>query len=139
MKPIEEEPRVSNFQDVQRFHDVLGYEHREQGPHLLPPSHQAHRFAFLREEVDELEEACYQGDLATALDSLVDLVYVALGTADMMGLPWQAAWERVHAANMQKKPGVKAGRSGGPDAVKPEGWQPPVMDDLVLPRKKEGS
>lgn len=121
----------SNFEGVQAFHDMLGYKHRERGPHLLYADHMLHRLNFLREECMEMSEAYVDGRTADVFDALIDLVYVALGTADMMGLPWEEGWARVHAANMAKKPGVKEGRSGGPDAVKPADWRAPDLTDLV--------
>lgn len=121
----------SNFGDVAEFHDMLGYKHRERGPHLLDAGHMAHRLSFLHEECTEMSAAYADGRTVDVFDALVDLVYVAMGTADMMGLPWEEGWRRVHAANMGKKPGVKTGRSGGPDAVKPEGWRAPDLSDLV--------
>ena len=35
-------------------------------------------------------------------DALIDLTYVAMGTAYMMGLPWQDLWDEVQRANMSK-------------------------------------
>jgi len=37
-----------------------------------------------------------------AFDSLVDLCYVALGTAYLHRFPFNEGWDRVQAANMQK-------------------------------------
>ncbi len=42
-------------------------------------------------------------DLPKIADALVDLVYVALGTAHMHALPWQKLWDDVQRANMSKE------------------------------------
>lgn len=69
------------------------------------------------------------------LDALVDLVYVALGTAYLQGFDFNEAWARVHAANMKKRKALPDGsdsKRGSPhDVVKPEGWEPPIHTDLV--------
>lgn len=68
------------------------------------------------------------------LDALVDLVYVALGTAALQGFDFEEAWRRVHASNMLKtrhsstNPGKRNSRY---DVVKPAGWIRPNLKDLV--------
>jgi predicted HAD superfamily Cof-like phosphohydrolase len=104
--------------------------------HLHPPTnHPRHitlrkaedRHAQMQEEVDEFYEAMQAGDIALMADSLVDLVYFAKGTANLMGLPWEALWVDVHRANMAKERGekVRGGRAIKVDAVKPPGWEGP--------------
>ena len=77
---------------------------------------------------------------AKALDALVDLVYVALGTAHIQNFDFEAAWKRVHEANMQKVLAKdlptyvqgKAWRDKSPmDVVKPHGWIAPSLEDLL--------
>ena len=82
-------------------------------------------------------------DLEKALDSLVDLAYVLVGTVLLHGFGNKhelgktiigEAWQRVHNANMRKVRANHAGeskRKSGFDVVKPEGWQPPKLHDLV--------
>jgi predicted HAD superfamily Cof-like phosphohydrolase len=68
------------------------------------------------------------------LDALVDLVYVALGTAVMQGFDFEEAWRRVHAANMLKTKYSRANpgkRKSSFDVVKPIGWIRPNLSDLV--------
>jgi len=57
-------------------------------------------------------------------DALADLVYVALGTAYKMGLPFDSIWQAVQAANMRKVAGPTK-RGNKVDACKPEGWVGP--------------
>ena len=82
-------------------------------------------------------------DLEKALDSLVDLAYVLVGTVLLHGFGNKhelgktiigEAWQRVHNANMRKVRAASAEeskRKSGFDVVKPEGWQPPKLHDLV--------
>ena len=65
------------------------------------------------------------------LDALVDLVYVALGTAYLHGFgpqKFNEAWRRVHEKNMEKirAPSADHSKRGSAfDVIKPAGWTPP--------------
>jgi predicted HAD superfamily Cof-like phosphohydrolase len=74
--------------------------------------------------------------LQDALDALIDLTYVSHGTLLQLGLgpAYDEAWRRVHAANLKKQAGKKATRGFIKDAVKPAGWAPPDLSDLVATR-----
>ena len=98
-------------------------------PALLDPETHEYRCKFMDEELREFKEAYDEGDLDKAFDSLLDLVYVAVGTALKMGLPWPGGWQRVHGANMTKrlaKPDGSDSKRGSPvDVVKPENFVAP--------------
>jgi predicted HAD superfamily Cof-like phosphohydrolase len=100
--------------------------------------------AFSAQDVRVVEVEGAEQDLAKALDALVDLEYVCTGSAFMHG--WCAkspfgedsvfdqAWRRVQAANMQKiraKRPEDSKRGSVFDVVKPAGWRPPDLSDLV--------
>jgi predicted HAD superfamily Cof-like phosphohydrolase len=73
---------------------------------------------------------CDTQDLGEQADALVDLVYVAKGTAIMLGLPWDMLWDDVQRANMAKVHGI--GKRGHlMDAIKPAGWEPPITDEIL--------
>ena len=88
-----------------------------------------YRVGFLHEELDELCLSYEDSDLEGCADALIDLVYVAMGTALMMGLPWEKLWNEVQRANMAKrlaKPDGSDSKRGSPlDVVKPPGWVGP--------------
>lgn len=88
------------------------------------------RRGFLEEELNELGEAVEKQDLVAVFDALLDLVYVAKGTALLLGLPWDAGWAEVHRSNMDKVPGGKTGRLNK-DMIKPQGWVGPQLEPLV--------
>jgi predicted HAD superfamily Cof-like phosphohydrolase len=86
------------------------------------------RFDFLQEELNEGREAIAAGNAEEIVDSLIDLVVVAVGTLDLYGVDFNRAWNEVFAANMNKKVGIKEGREnpyGLPDLVKGSDWVPP--------------
>jgi predicted HAD superfamily Cof-like phosphohydrolase len=78
--------------------------------------------------------------MSLSLDSIVDLMYVTLGTAYQQGLfpVLEEAWKRVQAANMSKIKKLKgngteqeSGRDPVYDVVKPADFKPPSHYDLV--------
>lgn len=140
----------SPLRDVGEFHNKFGLSYIGK-PRSLPDSMSQFRRKFLQEELDEyglhmdnasnevrsgklFDNGEYVHALEGMLDALVDLTYVALGTAYLHGFDFAEAWKRVHAANMKKvraefpedsKRGITL------DVVKPKGWEPPSHTDLV--------
>jgi predicted HAD superfamily Cof-like phosphohydrolase len=87
------------------------------------------RTNFLQEELNELKVAKNADD---AVDALIDLCVVAIGTLDAFDVNAYTAWDRVHTANMNKQVGIKESRPnplGLPDLIKPEGWTAPTHAD----------
>ena len=116
-----------NFEDVQAFHEKFQVP-RALSPRLLDPVTFEFRNKFLQEELDEFVEGFVERDLHKMGDALVDLVYVALGTADIMGLPWDKLWDEVQRANMAKERATRpedSKRGSTLDVIKPPGWTPP--------------
>ena len=142
----------SNFADVQAFHDKFGLDaERPDAPRELPAELARYRLGFLVEELAEYAAASgatvlaaqldalavsarsaaitgpdADGQLVSAFDALLDLVVVALGTADLHGFPWEAGWDLVLARNLAKvraaADGSDSKRSSKFDIVKPPGW-----------------
>lgn len=89
------------------------------------------RIDFLQEELNEMKASETADDV---VDALIDLCVVAIGTLDAFDVKSDISWDRVHAANMAKNPGVKPSRPnplGLPDLIKPEGWTGPTHVDNV--------
>ena len=89
------------------------------------------RITLLKEELQEFITACIEDDIYEQADALVDLVYIALGTSNLMNLPFQELWDDVHRANMQKERGIKPSRNLKVDVVKPEGWIGPKTQEIL--------
>ena len=114
---------MSYFEDVREFHiQILGMD--DTTPHELEPSLMRERFEFIAEEMEELVESYSMGDMTGMADALADLVYVALGTAHRMGIPFDEVWAAVQKANMTKVRGTTK-RGHAIDAVKPVDWVGP--------------
>ncbi len=166
---------MSSIHHVAELHEKMGHaKARLPKPGFLEPKFMAMRLNFMLEELHETAVACgfyldndpkasssfptlqykyFHGNgdldenLEDALDGLIDLQYVLLGTADLMGFShpgpgkfanmsiWQEAWNRVHNANMKKEPVVNAKESArgfNIDLKKPIGWLKPQFKDLLV-------
>lgn len=120
---------MTNHEQVLEFSKKFGIPTPEL-PQLLGPTEHLYRTDFMIEELQEYNEAWHNKDIVKAADALADLVYVALGTAIMMGLPWQKIFDEVHRCNMTKMRKVdmdeaQALRHPMLDVGKPEGWVGP--------------
>lgn len=112
--------------DVYRFHRKFGFAAPDR-PTVPGPDLAAQRHRLLQSEVLELPRASEQGDLAGCLGEIIDVIYIALGTAVAFGLSVDAAWDAIHAANMRKYPNPEPG--GKP--LKPPGWTKPNLARLI--------
>lgn len=154
IKLIDEALALDDFDpvaDIEEFHTKFNLVYRGK-PRVLPPSLLLFRRRFAQEELDEYDldaqraqnalgmprlipdPSAFTRYLSGMLDSLVDLVYVALGTAYLHGFNFREAWKRVHAANMKKvraKSSEQSTRHSSFDVVKPKGWTAPTHTDLV--------
>lgn len=106
---------------VTEFHKKYGYPVREH-PQKLTAGYMAQRVAWLREEIQELEDSDTMCDI---VDALVDLLYFTIGTFVAMGIDASRMFEIVHKANMAKdtESECKPGKAG-----KPDGWVDPVIE-----------
>ena len=119
--------RSGLYKDIVAFHKKfkLGY---SGPPRKLDYPIAVARYRHQFEELEELSKAIHTGQLEGTLDALVDIVYVAIGTAYLSGFDFNEAWKRVHKANMKK---VRCATKRSPiDIIKPLGWKPPNLKDL---------
>lgn len=93
-------------------------------PHMLTAEEASFYARFVMEELSEFLKAHEDGNMTEAADAVIDLIYVMLGCAHHMGLPFNTLFGIVHEANMQKEPGATK-RGVQSDAIKPEGWVSP--------------
>lgn len=154
MNPFETDQLFSPLYDIARFHEKFGLENNQEKVQVAPPEPESlseldnwkienrermHpeewrlRNTRLIDEAIESQVAHESGNDEEYLDALVDIVYIALGTAYRRGWDFAAAWKRVHDANMAKERGKpnNSKYGSGFDIVKPQGWQPPSHADLV--------
>lgn len=123
------------FKDIKEFHKKFELEALEK-PGFLDDELTQFRIKFMQEELNEFHQAFDELNLHDAFDALIDLTYVVLGTAYLMGLPFKKGWSLVHEANMQKVRATKkeqSKRSSTSDVIKPAGWVAPNLDKLIYP------
>ena len=85
------------------------------------------RMKLLREEVDELEEALLNRDPVETLDAIIDIHYIANGTAQEVGVVHllDKAWDLVHANNMTKlDENGKVHKDENGKVIKPSNYKP---------------
>lgn len=119
------------IEDVQKFHLKFGLPLGDVDTLSHDMDVAGYRLNFLKEEVIEFHDAIQQGDRVAAFDALLDIVYVAQGTALFMGISpaqWNDGFAAVQAANMAKErvSTDNPGKRNSPfDVVKPPGWEAP--------------
>lgn len=119
--------------DIREFHEKFDLAYNGE-PRTLDRELFKFRHGFMEEELDEYRVGYEEDNREKQLDAIVDLVYVAIGTAYIQGFPFAKAWQRVHKANMAKVRATDASQSkrgSTSDVVKPEGWTAPDLSDLV--------
>lgn len=122
----------SGYLDVMKFHQKFGIATPE-GVQSLAADVAEFRQKFLHEELREFAEAHGAADVVGAVDALIDLVYVAYGTALLMGVTpeqWAKCWAAVQEANMSKvrcESAAESKRGHSLDVRKPEGWVAPTV------------
>ena len=125
--------RTDLINDIDRFHKKFGFEKTDKPNIPDDPELVNFRTSFLLEELAEYSQAITKKDTAGALDALVDIVYIALGTAWLFNLPFEKAWKEVQRANMEKiRAKDTTGKRGTKfDVIKPKGWKAPNIDQIV--------
>ena len=119
------------YTDVSKFLKKMNIATNKQ-PALLTDENVKMRYRHLMEESEELITAHNDQDLEGCVDALIDVVYVALGTAKMMGVSteqWNRCFHRVHEANMEKYPGDVTDHKVG--VKKPVGWTAPNFNGIL--------
>jgi len=142
------------FRDIEAFHRKFGLEPTDDPGHRLPDDVLEFRIKFMLEELREyansvgmdfdvvdgkvsIEKVSDEFVAEQALDGLLDLCYVAVGSAYLHRFSeFNEAWRRVQEANMSKVRADSADddrshRKHMLDIVKPVGFKPPVLTDLL--------
>ena len=121
------------IRDIDAFHKKFGF--KKNDTISIPDDNELVNFrtSFLLEELAEYTQAITKKDTAAALDALVDIVYIALGTAWLFNLPFNRAWDEVQKANMSKIRTKSKSKKRGTsfDVVKPKGWTAPDIEQII--------
>jgi predicted HAD superfamily Cof-like phosphohydrolase len=131
----------TNLEDIQQFARTFDVQPVWKDGLTIDPAVLELRAELIKEEVaKELFPALQRfanfqslENLTEVADALVDSVYVILGCAVAMDLPWQKLWDEVHRSNMAKvhADGSVRRREDG-KILKPEGWTSPDLFRIIM-------
>jgi predicted HAD superfamily Cof-like phosphohydrolase len=124
------------------WYDVVKRWHRKYGlsgsecPICITGDDLNMRLVLIYEEFCELREALVNGDMVNTADGIADLIWVLLGTADIMGLPMEQVFAEVARSNNTK---VRASGDDDPrslrgsklDVVKGDDYSPPDIGSII--------
>lgn len=117
--------QASQFQsDIDEFLTKFGFDQSIKTDQVHIHQEIGKRFGMLQEELAEFEGAMLFANKEELIDALVDLVYIAIGTARLCNYDFDVHWAEVHRANMTKERGPSK-RGHDFDVYKPEGWVAP--------------
>ena len=91
------------------------------------------RIDLMLEEVKEYMESEDNEDLENLAKELADIIYIVCGTAVSYGIPLDKVFDEVHRSNMAKLVDGKPIRREDGKILKPEGWMPPNIKEVLWP------
>lgn len=115
---------------LREFHSAFGLDMAD-SPTLVGPALAKLRQDLLDEEVTELRDAVAADDIVEIADALADIIYIALGTAVVHGIPLDEVFQAVHDSNMAKLvDGTPLYHPNG-KVKKPDNWQAPDIAAIL--------
>lgn len=85
----------------------------------------------IQEEFNETWEAFNSNDLVEVADGLADMVWVIMGMANTIGIPFDDVWEQVRASNMSKCVDGKVIKNEAGKVMKPDTYFKPDLKKIV--------
>lgn len=86
----------------------------------------------IQEEFDETLDAFSKGDTIEVADGLADMVWVIMGLASSLGIPFDGVWDEVRASNMSKVVDGKLIKREDGKVMKPEGYFRPDINAVLF-------
>lgn len=89
----------------------------------------------IKEEFNELVSA---HTVVEELDALIDILVVTIGALHSLGVEPEPAWNEVMRTNFAKIDPVtgKVRKREDGKVLKPEGWEPPQLEQFIITAKK---
>ena len=85
----------------------------------------------ISEEYNETLQAFKDKDIVEVADGLVDMVWVIMGMASTLDIPFDEVWNEVKASNMSKFVDGKAIKDENGKIMKPEGYFRPNIGRIL--------
>ena len=120
---------MSQFKDQAKFMSLC-----EQTVDVLNEEQFKLYLTLITEEYGELLEAVKAGDRVETLDALLDIVVVASGALNSLGVDTEGAWKEVMASNFAKVDPVSGRLVRREDGkiLKPDNWRAPELRKYIL-------
>ena len=115
-------------QDLVDFYREVMLDSVPPKPTLADSHHKELGKTLISEETRELFDAMDADDMAEIADGIVDSIWVLLALATVYGIDINPLWDEVYEANMRKKGGELRGDG---KRLKPDGWIPPRIEELL--------
>ena len=92
---------MTNFESVRKFMETFGQEMKVKAgfPNEKITSL---RYALIKEELEELQEAIENNDIKEVADALTDILYVTYGAGHAFGINLDYCFKEVQSSNMSK-------------------------------------
>ena len=120
------------FQDVKDFQTAVG-QNIGVKPELPDPAERELRLRLLKEEYEEYIQGECKNDVENIAKELADIIYIVCGTAASYGIPLDRVFDEVHKSNLSKLVDGKAVRRADGKILKPDGWKPPNIKNILWP------
>lgn len=88
--------------------------------------------SLIQEEFDETMDAFAKGDTIELADGLADMVWVIMGLASSVGIPFDQVWNEVRASNMSKVVDGKLVKREDGKVLKPESYFRPDINAVLF-------
>lgn len=85
----------------------------------------------ITEEYKETLEAFNEDDLVGIADGLADMVWVIMGLANVLGIPFDDVWREVKNSNMSKCVDGKVIKNEAGKVMKPDTYFPPNIAKII--------
>lgn len=87
--------------------------------------------SLITEEYNETWEAFHNKDPVEVADGLADMVWVIMGMASVLNIPFDAVWNEVRASNMSKFVDGKVVKNKDGKIMKPDGYFRPDIAKVL--------
>ena len=119
--------------DVERFMSAA-YQPVSRVPKVTGSDQEELYLNLIKEEYEELVTAMSEKDIVESADAIADLVWVVIGLASTIGIPFDAVWEEVKRSNDSKTVNgtlVKDPETG--KVMKPDTFSEPDLLPILFP------
>lgn len=120
------------YQDVKEFQTAVGQNIGTKAE-FPDPAERELRIKLLKEEYEEYIQGECKNDIENIAKELADIIYIVCGTAASYGIPLDRVFDEVHKSNMEKLVDGKPVRRADGKILKPDGWKPPNIKNILWP------